>query len=426
MIRLSDHLQRNVQRRFSLRDERIGQLASQIAAGDIRVAVFDLDGTLYSSVAGMERQIIPAIQSLASEMLSLPVSETISLLSLYKEKYGHAVVGLREHHNIDPYAFTESVYRSLDTSDVVPYEGLRDALSCLADKLRLFVITNSGRYHGRVVLECLGISDLFEGVVAFEDTGFALKPSKQAYMILRERVGVSYREMIYFDDSVRNIQTASQIGMHSVLVSNQIVSPPLFWEMHLGIEHVEPSYAATSTHNVVEFIGDLARRVSNPAPSTDQDMTLCEDDHKQLKSKVAAIQREELCAGVIFRLTTRHNVEPSVAQKMVKGLAEYLVILSGYEGVLHPPYPIDIAWHEALIDTHRYADLCNRMFGRFLHHTPPTEWRASADSSSDNGIGLTLNVAESHLGALDKEVWTDEQAPWMRRPYFVQRTVHIR
>ena len=85
-----------------MRDERIGQLASQIAAGDIRVAVFDLDGTLYSSVAGMERQIIPAIQSLASEMLSLPVSETISLLSLYKEKYGHAVVGLREHHNIDP------------------------------------------------------------------------------------------------------------------------------------------------------------------------------------------------------------------------------------------------------------------------------------------------------------------------------------
>jgi hypothetical protein len=39
----------------------------------------------------------------------------------------------------------------------------------------------------------------------------------------------------------------------------------------------------------------------------------------------------------------------------------------------HVPSPeADAHWHEHLLDTRGYAEMCQERFGRFLHHEPAT------------------------------------------------------
>jgi pyrimidine 5'-nucleotidase len=233
------------------------QLLGEIHSREAKAAVFDLDGTLYRS-GGMEYQIVPNIRALAAKMLGLSPEQTKTVLSRYKEAYGHPVKGLQIHHDIDAHAFVETVYRNLDLSGIAPYDGLPSTMLRLKKGLRIYVMTNSGRVHGRAVLDRLGLTEAVDDLVAFEDTDFILKPDRRAYVALRARTGVKYRELVYFDDSVRNIQTASEIGMAAILVSNRMTPPPLFWEMHLRIRHEAPEYGVGSTHDLVRTLEGIA------------------------------------------------------------------------------------------------------------------------------------------------------------------------
>lgn len=40
------------------------------------------------------------------------------------------------------------------------------------------------------------------------------------------------------------------------------------------------------------------------------------------------------------------------------------------QNVFAPTPPIDYMWHELIIDTPRYFELCNTAFGEYLHHRP--------------------------------------------------------
>ena len=44
-------------------------------------------------------------------------------------------------------------------------------------------------------------------------------------------------------------------------------------------------------------------------------------------------------------------------------------------GIYAPTPPIDYIWHELIIDTQRYFEFCNTVFGEYLHHCPlsPTQ-----------------------------------------------------
>lgn len=48
-----------------------------------------------------------------------------------------------------------------------------------------------------------------------------------------------------------------------------------------------------------------------------------------------------------------------------------------------PSADVDYFWHFHILDTHKYADDCERIFGYFLHHQPQVEFDDAA------GIGLT-------------------------------------
>lgn len=223
-----------------------------------KVIAFDLDGTLYSSNAGIERQIVPAIHKVTKSKFNLSSEEAGNLLSKYNDQYGYFVHGFEKHHNVPAKDFINEVYMNIDRSGVSAYDGLKESLELLSSFTeKLIVFTNCAKIHAEKILDIVGIYKLFNLIIGIEDLDFLLKPDLKAYKKFLEISNVHPEEILYFDDSVRNIQSAWKLNIDSILVSNGIVQEPYFWEMHLMIEHTAPYYAKASSHNIVKTINGI-------------------------------------------------------------------------------------------------------------------------------------------------------------------------
>ena len=48
----------------------------------------------------------------------------------------------------------------------------------------------------------------------------------------------------------------------------------------------------------------------------------------------------------------------------------YLYLIKKYDGHLPPSKEIDEFWHQHILDTQKYHEDCEHIFGRYLHHYP--------------------------------------------------------
>ena len=219
--------------------------------------IVDLDGTLYSSKAGLEFQIRPKVREHASRLTGLDDRSVRMLMVEGRKKYGHGILALRHEYNIDPWEFLEAVYEEIDRSKIEPYPGLQEQLSKLQDQAALHLLTNSNRSHTLEVLRILNLRGCFASINSIEMSDFCLKPHPKAYLNILKRYDLRASRTLVVDDSYLNLETARDLGMHTCLVSNGIAAPPLFWEMHKQEEHAAPSWVDRSTHDIVEFIKTL-------------------------------------------------------------------------------------------------------------------------------------------------------------------------
>ncbi|WP_246023504.1 glycine-rich domain-containing protein [Nocardia yunnanensis] len=55
-----------------------------------------------------------------------------------------------------------------------------------------------------------------------------------------------------------------------------------------------------------------------------------------------------------------------------------------------PSHAVDEAWHGLILCTNRYAQFCDRAYGRFLHHFPAGDSAAGGTDSMDAQLGRTV------------------------------------
>lgn len=220
----------------------------------IRAIVFDLDGTLYSSRAGLEFQLKPKMVGHAASVLNISEDEARALLGKYRKEYRSSVLGLKEYHDIDPTDFLHAVYSSLDLSKIQLYDGLSELVESLSAITPLYLLTNSNRSHAQSVLKKLEILQFFTCVFSVEDAGFIRKPNKEAYETLLANLKLDARSVLCFDDSYPNLQVAHDLGMYTAMVSNGISEPPKFWEMHRLEEHDAPDFVDVCDHSITNLL----------------------------------------------------------------------------------------------------------------------------------------------------------------------------
>jgi len=82
-----------------------------------------------------------------------------------------------------------------------------------------YIFTASVREHAERCLVALGIDDLFVDIIDCKTCGLETKHSRHAFEAAMKVAGVkSPSKCLFFDDSVKNIRTARDIGWRAVLV----------------------------------------------------------------------------------------------------------------------------------------------------------------------------------------------------------------
>jgi putative hydrolase of the HAD superfamily len=178
---------------------------------------FDLDDTLYPAKSGLWDAIRDRMNTYMLKFMDLPLDEIVSLRQEYLEAYGTTLRGLQAHYDVDADDYLAFVHDLPLEQFILPDPALRELLLSLPQKRWIF--TNADINHANRVLKILGVADCFDGVIDIRATDFACKPDQVAYQrALALAKDDDPGRCVIFDDALRNLAPAREIGFYTVLV----------------------------------------------------------------------------------------------------------------------------------------------------------------------------------------------------------------
>ena len=185
---------------------------------DRRVWVFDLDNTLYPAECDLFAQIDQRMTDFVSRFLRLPRDEARAVQKRYYAEHGTTLNGLMSMHGMAPDEFLAQVH-DIDLSPLPKTPDLAAAIANLPG--RKFVYTNGSRGHADRVTDYMGLTDVFDGRFAIEDSAFLPKPNQSSYDAFSEKFEVEPGQAVFFEDLARNLAPAHAMGYATVLVQSE-------------------------------------------------------------------------------------------------------------------------------------------------------------------------------------------------------------
>ncbi|KAF8402935.1 hypothetical protein HHK36_011028 [Tetracentron sinense] len=253
--------------------------------------LFDLDDTLYPLSYGLAIECRKNIEDYMVQKLGIEDRKIPDMCNLLYKNYGTTMAGLRAiSYDFDYDDYHSFVHGRLPYEKLKPDPVLRSLLLSLP--VRKIIFTNADKVHAAKVLSRLELEDCFEGVICFETlnptykstisdhddfevegskatptrsiqpfdiighfsqpnavselpkTPIVCKPSEDAIDRALKIANIDPQRTMFFDDSVRNIQSGKRVGLHTVLV---------------GTSHRTKGadYALESIHNIKEALPEL-------------------------------------------------------------------------------------------------------------------------------------------------------------------------
>jgi len=103
-----------------------------------------------------------------------------------------------------------------------------------------------------------------------------------------------------------------------------------------------------------------------------------------------------------FRVMADHDLDQDTADRVVtQSLAFLLACALNPEGRLSPSKAVDAGWHAFILHTADYAEFCDRVAGRYIHHTPT--------GPGDSGVHQAMAAATAAMRAaglhVDTALW---------------------
>jgi len=175
--------------------------------------IFDLDNTLYPVTKTLLADIDRHIGSFVADFLGVERDEARRIQKAYFRTYGLTLKGLMVEHGLDPARYFDHMNRE-DLYDMAPAPDLAAAIARLPG--RRLVYTNSSAGHTAMVLERLGMAELFEDVFDIAASGYVPKPYPESLDALCRRFAVAPERACMVDDIARNLAPAAARGMSTV------------------------------------------------------------------------------------------------------------------------------------------------------------------------------------------------------------------
>ncbi len=183
-----------------------------------RVWIFDLDNTLHDASPHIFPHINRSMTAYLRQHLQMDEEAANALRMHYWQRYGATLSGLMRHHGTDPDHFLWHTHQFPELPKMVVFEPrLRHVLQTLPGKKVVF--SNAPSHYAHAVLRLLRVDDLFDDVMAVEQTRYRPKPDNFGFMRLLRRHRLNATQCVMVEDSLENLQAAKRLGMRTVWVN---------------------------------------------------------------------------------------------------------------------------------------------------------------------------------------------------------------
>lgn len=177
--------------------------------------LFDLDDTLYPVETGMMDLIRAKITGFVMRVTGSDEDEARMIQRGWFEAHGASLPGLLKHYDVSVREFLDEIH-DVPLDSIEPDPDLGRALARLPG--RRLVFTNGAADHAARVLERLGVAQHFEAVFHIESNNLIAKPDPRTFQAIIDMFDFEPGRAAFFEDSERNLKTAADFGMTTVLV----------------------------------------------------------------------------------------------------------------------------------------------------------------------------------------------------------------
>ncbi|MCG6856856.1 MAG: pyrimidine 5'-nucleotidase [Salaquimonas sp.] len=179
--------------------------------------VFDLDNTLYPRHCDLFSQIDLRMTAYVARLTGLRRDEARRLQKRLYRDHGTTLNGLMLEYHIDPHDYLTEVH-DIDYSVLEPNPLLGEAIAALPGRKHVF--TNGDVTHAKKTLAAIGVQEaMFFSIFDIVASDFAPKPERRAFDLFVEAHTITPDRTVMFEDMPRNLETAKQMGMTTVLVT---------------------------------------------------------------------------------------------------------------------------------------------------------------------------------------------------------------
>ena len=182
----------------------------------IKYLLFDLDNTLYSASYGLEDDVSLRIRKVASALLGITPEEVREIRKANMGQYGTCLEWLMAEKDFTDIETYLAAVHPEGEADILPRDDkLRSLLANIP--IPKAILTNSPREHADLILDKLGIADLFTDIFDIRQCNFKGKPQKEVFDNALNKLGVSAAEVLFIDDNPHNVEVFISYGGNALL-----------------------------------------------------------------------------------------------------------------------------------------------------------------------------------------------------------------
>jgi putative hydrolase of the HAD superfamily len=182
----------------------------------IKYLLFDLDNTLYSARYGLEDNVSLRIREFVSALLGITQEEVRRIRKANMRQYGTCLEWLiAEKGFTDTETYLAAVHPEGEADSLPRDDKLRALLAGIP--IPKAILTNSPREHADLILDKLGVADLFTGIFDIRQCGYRGKPQKIVFDNALIKLGACAHEVLFIDDNPNNVEVFITLGGKGLL-----------------------------------------------------------------------------------------------------------------------------------------------------------------------------------------------------------------
>jgi len=218
----------------------------------IKAVIFDIDNTLIDFLEMKEKSLGPAVEAMISKGLDMSKEEALERIYKLYEKYGmeYKLIFQEFLKSVGQFNYrilTAGIIGYRSKREVKPYPHMVDILKSLKDSgLKLAIVSDAPNIKAWMRLSYMEIDDLFDVVVAFDDTKIA-KPATLPFEKAVAELGVVRKEIFMIGDMPdKDVAGAKKMGFISCFAR--------YGNPNIGKEESGADYEAEKPEDILKII----------------------------------------------------------------------------------------------------------------------------------------------------------------------------